>query len=67
MQRSNIKLKTIQGELKTKGELTDTISNERHKAETRIAVIRVHMDSAPLLGKETPLQLGMLKINENER
>ena len=63
LQPSKVKLKTIQGKLTTKGEFNATISNENHEIQSKIIVITGHMDSAPLLGKETLLQLGMLKLD----
>ena len=58
-----MKLRTIQGRLTTKGEFTATISNKQHTVEATIVVITGHMQSAPLLGKDTLIQLGMLKLD----
>ena len=60
---SKMKLRTIQGRLTTKGEFTATISNKQHTVEATIVVITGHMESAPLLGKDTLIQLGMLKLD----
>ena len=67
LQKSKVKLKTIQGELTTKGEFLARIGNTNKQIEAKIIVITGHMDSAPLLGRETLIQLGMLKIDPEGR
>ena len=67
LKNSKVKLKTIQGELTTRGEFIATISNQNHQVTTRIIVIAGRMDSEPLLGRETLLKLGMIRIDPEGR
>ena len=55
--------KTLQSDLKVKGEFTTTLQNKNRGPQSKFLVIRGKMDSPPLLSKSTLLELGMLKID----
>jgi len=56
-------LKTLQSNLTAKGEFTTTLRNKNRGTQSNFLVIQGKMDSPPLLGKSTLLELGMLKID----
>lgn len=62
---SNIKLRTLQSELPVKGEFTATVRNLTCGVPTKFIVIRGRINSAPLISKNTLIQLGMLQIKED--
>ena len=56
-------LKTLQSDLVSKGEFHTTIRNKNRGAKRKLSVIEGKMDSPPLLGKNTLIELGMIKID----
>ena len=57
LQRSRIKLSTLQSELPMKGEFTATVRNQTCGVVTRFVVVRGRINSPPLISKST-LQAG---------
>ena len=58
-------LKTIQTNLRVKGEFRVTVRNKNRGVETCFTVIKGRMKSSPLLCRETLFKLGMLKMHVN--
>ena len=59
---SNTKLSTLQNELRVSGEFKATARNETRGTETTFVVVKGKINSPPLLGKRTLIELGMLEI-----
>ena len=59
---SQTQLNTLQSKLSVKGEFTTVIRNKTCGAVTRFIVVRGRINSPPLIGKETLVELGMLQI-----
>ena len=65
LQPSNVKLYTLQHKLDVKGEFRATIRNDTCGRLVTFVVVFGRIKSPPLIGKETLLGLGMLKIQPN--
>ena len=59
---STTKLSTLQNKLPVKGEFLTTVRNQTRGVETKFVVIKGRINSPPLLGKGTLIELGMLQI-----
>ena len=64
---TDVGLQTVQSKLKAKGEFTAIISNEHNQVEAKILVLEGHIQSPPLLGKQTSQDLGFLRIDKEGR
>ena len=53
LRKTRMKLKTLTEELPVVGECSVTMENETRKVDATIAVIKVKIDSYPLLGRKT--------------
>lgn len=53
----------LQNKLSVLGEFPVLVRNENRGTETKFLVIKGHIDSPPLLSRETLMDLGMLKID----
>ncbi|CAG2239919.1 unnamed protein product [Mytilus edulis] len=62
---SKTKLSTLQSSLPVKGEFITTVKNATRGIKTRIIVIKGKINSPPLIGKKTLIELGMLQIKED--
>ncbi len=62
---SNVKLKTVKEAMKVMGEFHTIVRNETRGARARFIVVEGHIDSKPLLSKETLEDLGMIKIAQD--
>ena len=62
MRDSNTKLSTLQNELRVSGEFKATARYETRETETTFVVVKGKINSPPLLGKRTLIELGMLEI-----
>ncbi|CAC5423381.1 unnamed protein product [Mytilus coruscus] len=62
LERSTIKLSTLQNSLPIKGEFTTLIRNETCGTETKFIVVEGKINSPPLISKSTLIELGMIKI-----
>ncbi|KAJ8045060.1 hypothetical protein HOLleu_07986 [Holothuria leucospilota] len=67
LQKSKVKVSTLQGRLKVKGEFETMIQNQTRGTQTKVIVVRGRNGSPPLLCKQTLLDLGMLKIDPTGR
>ena len=65
LQPSNVKLYTLQHKLDVKGEFRATIRNDTCGRLVTFVVVFGRIKSPPLIGKETFIALGMLKIQPN--
>ena len=65
LQPSNVKLYTMQHKLDVKGEFRATIRNDTCGRLVTFVVVFGRIKSPPLIGKETLIGLGMLKIQPN--
>ena len=65
LQPSNVKLYTLQHKLDVKGEFRATIRNDTCGRLVTFVVVFGRIKSPPLIGKETLIGLGMLKIQPN--
>ena len=65
LQPSNVKLYTLQHKLDVKGEFRATIRNDTCGTRVTFVVVFGRIKSPPLIGKETSIGLGMLKIQPN--
>ena len=65
LQPSNVKLYTLQHKLDVKGEFRATIRNDTCGRRVTFVVVFGRIKSPPLIGKETLIGLGMLKIQPN--
>ena len=65
LQPSNVKLYTLQHKLVVKGEFRATIRNDTCGRLVTFVVVFGRIKSPPLIGKETLIGLGMLKIQPN--
>ena len=65
LQSSQMKLSTLQNKLPVKGEFVTTLRNKTRETRAKIVVIRGHINSPPLISKETLMELGMLEIRED--
>ena len=63
LQPSKVILNTLQAELPVKGEANVTVRNKTRGVETKVIVIKGRIGSPPLLGRETLMKLGMMKID----
>ena len=59
---SQTQLNTLQSKLSVKGEFTTVIRNKTCGAVTRFIIVRGRINSPPLIGKDTLVELGMLQI-----
>ncbi|VDI37629.1 Hypothetical predicted protein, partial [Mytilus galloprovincialis] len=59
------KLSTLQSSLKVKGEFITTVRNATRGITTKGIVIKGKINSPPLIGKKTLIELGMLQIQED--
>ncbi|CAG2226938.1 unnamed protein product [Mytilus edulis] len=62
VEKSKIKLSTLQNALPIKGEFKTIIRNKTCGTETRIIVVKGKINSPPLLSKSTLIELGMIQI-----
>ena len=62
LQNSSTKLSTLQNELQVSGEFKATAHNETRGADTTFVVVKGRINSPPLLGRRTLIELGMLEI-----
>ena len=62
---SKTKLSTLQNSLPVKGEFETTIRNATRGVRTKIVVIKGKINSPPLIGKKTLIDLGMLQIKKD--
>lgn len=67
LRQSNVKLRTLQNELKVKGQFDAMLANRTQETKTQFIVIEGKIDSNPLIGRETLIRLGMLKIDPEGR
>ena len=65
LQPSNVKLYTLQHKLDVKGEFRSTIRNDTCGRLVTFVVVFGRTKSPPLIGKETLIGLGMLRIQPN--
>ena len=65
LQPSNVKLYTLQHKLDVKGEFRSTICNDTCGRLVTFVVVFGRIKSPPLIGKETLIGLGMLRIQPN--
>ena len=65
LQSSQMKLSTLQNELPVKGEFATTLRNQTRETRAKIIVICGHINSPPLISKESLIELGMLEIRED--
>jgi len=63
LQKSRVKLSTLQSKLPVKGEFKATVRNKTRGVATTIIVVEGRINSPPLIGKSTLTDLGMLKID----
>ena len=63
-QKTITKLRALQTELSIKGEFDTLLRNQTCGKKTKFLVIRVRINSPPLISKSTLTELGMLQINE---
>ena len=59
---SKTRLSTLQNELRVSGEFKATARNETRGTDTIFVVVKGRINSPPLLGKKTLIELGMLEI-----
>ncbi|VDI42793.1 Hypothetical predicted protein [Mytilus galloprovincialis] len=62
LEKSKIKLSTLQNALPIKGEFKTIIRNKTCGTETRFIVVKGKINSPPLLSKSTLIELGMIQI-----
>ncbi|CAC5357721.1 unnamed protein product [Mytilus coruscus] len=62
LERSTVKLGTLQNALPIKGEFKTVIRNETCGTETKFIVVKGEIKSPPLISKLTLIELGMLQI-----
>lgn len=62
LEPSRTKLNTLQSKLMVKGKLKAIIRNKTCGGISRFIVVKGNINSPPLIGKETLLELGMLQI-----
>ena len=62
LQNSSTKLSTLQNELQVSGEFKATARNETRGADTTFVVVKGRINSPPLPGRRTLIELGMLEI-----
>ncbi|CAC5387198.1 unnamed protein product [Mytilus coruscus] len=62
LERSTVKLRTLQNSLPIKGEFKTVIRNETCGTETKFIVVKGEIKSPPLISKSTLIELGMLQI-----
>ncbi|VDI74096.1 Hypothetical predicted protein [Mytilus galloprovincialis] len=62
LEKSKIKLSTMQNSLPIKGEFKTIIRNKTCGIETKFIVVKGQINFPPLLSKATPIELGMLQI-----
>ncbi|CAG2253961.1 unnamed protein product [Mytilus edulis] len=62
LEKSKIKLSTLQNSLSIKGEFKTTIRNKTCGTETKFIVVKGKINSPPLISKSTLMELGMLEI-----
>lgn len=65
LQRSRIKLMTLQNELPIKGEFKAIIRNKTCGIQSRFLVVKGRINSPPLISKATLTELGMLQIRDD--
>jgi hypothetical protein len=64
---TKIKLIALMNSLPVKGEFQATIANKTKRIVTKFIVIKGNMNSYPLIGRKSLLDLGMLIINPEGR
>ncbi|VDI62428.1 Hypothetical predicted protein [Mytilus galloprovincialis] len=62
LEKSKIKLSTLQNSLPIKGEFKTIIRNKTCGTETKFIVVKGKINSPPLLSKSTLIELGMIQI-----
>jgi len=62
---SSVKLATLQHKLEVKGEFETIIRNQTCGKAAKFIVVYGHINSPPLISKETLIQLGMMKIQSD--
>ncbi|VDI40773.1 Hypothetical predicted protein [Mytilus galloprovincialis] len=62
LEKSKIKLSTLQNSLSIKGEFKTIIRNKTCGTETKFIVVKGKINSPPLISKSTLIELGMLEI-----
>ena len=62
LSQSKAKLSTLQNRLFVIGQFTTFVHNQTRGYQTVFVVIKGRINSPPLLGKQTVIELGMLKI-----
>ncbi|CAG2186885.1 unnamed protein product [Mytilus edulis] len=62
LEKSKIKLSTLQNALPIKGEFKTIIRNKTCGTETRFIVVKGKINSPPLLSKSTLIELGIIQI-----
>ena len=65
LQRSKIKLMTLQNELPVKDEFKAVLRNETCGIHSKILVVKGRINSPPLISKTTLTELGMLRIRDD--
>ncbi|VDI35383.1 Hypothetical predicted protein [Mytilus galloprovincialis] len=62
LEKSKIKLSTLQNSLPIKGEFKTIIRNKTCGTETKFVVVKGKINSPPLISKSTLIELGMIQI-----
>ncbi|VDI07357.1 Hypothetical predicted protein [Mytilus galloprovincialis] len=62
LEKSKIKLSTLQNSLPIKGEFTTIIRNKTCGTEAKFVVVKGKINSPPLISKSTLIELGMIQI-----
>jgi len=60
---SRVKLSTLQNKLPVKGEVRTVVRNRQRGVHTKFIIIKGHINSPPLLSKDTLEDLGMLRLD----
>ena len=63
LQKTKLKLSTLQNKLPVKEEFKATVRNKTRGAPVTFVIVKGRINSAPLIGRSTLIELGMLRID----